>query len=458
MRRILTVAETEFLQLVRTKAFIIGILIVPVMMVGFISFMNYAEEHVDTTDRTVAVIDGTGVLFDGLAARAAKHNLEAGEGEAKKEPHFLLRQVDASGRNRDAMMVDLSGEVRAKRLFAFVEIPTGFLEAVEKAALVEDEEASKSRDARKKKAADEEKDPGATIHFYAMTSSAQPTTRWLEDAINGVATERRFAAAGVDQSQVKRMTAWADLVRFGLVERGPDGRAVKAKEVDDLERIGLPMFVLVLMFMSVMTGSMHLLNAIIEEKMSKISEVMLGSVTPVELLAGKLLGVVTVSLLLTFVYLVGGIYTLVMMGRPDLIDPILIGWFLVFLVCAALMFGSIFLAIGSACSNLKDSQSMIQPAMMLIILAYLGSFIVVRAPESGLAVGLSMFPTITPFAMMLRLAMPPGPPLWQVLVSVLVLLATTGGIVWAAGRIFRVGLLMQGKPPNLPELLKWVMR
>ena len=166
---------------------------------------------------------------------------------------------------------------------------------------------------------------------------------------------------------------------------------------------------------------------------------------------------VTVSLLLTFVYLVGGIYTLVMMGRPDLIDPVLIGWFLVFMVCAALMFGSIFLAIGSACSNLKDSQSMIQPAMMLIILAYLGSFVVMRAPESGLAVGLSMFPTITPFAMMLRLAMPLGPPLWQVLVSVLMLLTTTGHRV-GRGRIFRVGLLMQGKPPNIPELLKWVWR
>jgi ABC-2 type transport system permease protein len=454
MRRILTVAETEFLQLVRTKAFIIGILIVPVMMVAFISFMNYAEEHVDTTDRAVAVIDGTGVLYDGLAARAAKHNLEAGEGDAKKEPHFLLRKVDTAGRNRDAVMVDLSAEVRDKALFAFVEIPAGFLEAVEKAAL---EDESMSRDDKKKKA-EEEKDPGSTIHFYAMTSSAQPTTRWLEGAINEVATERRFAAAGVDQSQVKRMTASADLVRFGLVERGPDGSAVAAKEVDDVERIGLPMFVLVLMFMSVMTGSMHLLNAIIEEKMSKISEVLLGSLTPVELLAGKLLGVVTVSLLLTFVYLVGGIYTLVSMGRPDLIDPILIGWFLLFMVCAALLFGSIFLAIGSACSNLKDSQSMIQPAMMLIILAYLGSFVVMRAPESGLAVGLSMFPTIAPFAMMLRLAMLPGPPLWQVLVSVLLLLATTAGVVWAAGRIFRVGLLMQGKPPNIPELLKWVRR
>ena len=93
---------------------------------------------------------------------------------------------------------------------------------------------------------------------------------------------------------------------------------------------------------------------------------------------------------------------MVSFGRADLINPVLMVWFLVFMICAALMFGSIFLAIGSACSDLKDAQSMVQPAMMLVLLAYLGSFVVIRAPDSRLAVGLSFFPTITPFAMMLR--------------------------------------------------------
>ena len=167
MRRILTVAETEFTQLVRTKAFIIGILIVPVMMAAFIGFMNYAEDHVDVTDRTVAVIDHTGAVYDGLASRAAKHNVEAGDGAAKKDPHFLLRKVDTAGRDRDAVMVELSEQVRKKELFAFVEIPAGFFEAVEKAAL-EDEAMTAAE--RKKKAEDDKKDPASTIHFYAMTS------------------------------------------------------------------------------------------------------------------------------------------------------------------------------------------------------------------------------------------------------------------------------------------------
>jgi ABC-2 type transport system permease protein len=430
MRRILVIAETEFLALVRTKAFIIGVLLVPALMVVFISFMNYAEDHVDTTDRTIAVIDDTGVLFAALASRAATHNEEAGSGDAKKAPHFLLREIAAAGRDRDDVTVELSEQVRGESLFAFVEIPARILEGG---------------------------DDGA-VRFYALSRSARPVTAWLQAAITEAVAERRFAAAGIDRARVKELIEPATITRFGLVERGPDNRAVPAREVDDLERIGLPMFVLVLMFMSVMTGAMHLLNAIIEEKMSKISEVLLGSVTPVELLSGKLAGVVGVSLLLTVVYLLGGIYMVIAMGRPDLIDIGVIGWFMVFMVSAALMFGAIFLAVGSACSDLKDSQSMVQPAMMLIVLAYLASFVVMQAPDSSLSVGLSMFPTIAPFAMVLRLAMPPGPPLWQVLLSVVLLMAATWAVVWSAGRIFRVGLLMQGKPPNIPELLKWIRK
>ena len=430
MQRVLTIAETEFLALVRTKAFIIGILLVPVLMVVFITFMNYAEDHVDTTDRHIAVMDGTSVLYDHLARAAADHNTKAGLGDAKAAPHFLLRKVDLAGRSKEDVTVDLSSQVKDKSLFAFVDLPPDLIDAGEK----------------------------ATYGFYAQTTSARPVTDFVEEAVNEAVAERRFAAAGIDQGLVRRLTAQATLTRFGLVERTESGDAVPAREVDDLSRIAVPMFVLVLMFMAVMTGAMHLLNAIIEEKMSKISEVLLGSVTPFQLLAGKLIGVVAVSILLTVVYLVGGIYSLISFGRADLIDPAIIGWFFVFMIAAALMFGAVFLAIGSACSDLKDSQSMVQPAMMLIILAYLASFVVMRAPESSLSVGLSFFPTITPFAMMLRLVMPPGPPIWQVVASVALLLATTALVVWAAGRIFRVGLLMQGKPPNLPELLKWIRK
>jgi ABC-2 type transport system permease protein len=94
--------------------------------------------------------------------------------------------------------------------------------------------------------------------------------------------------------------------------------------------------------------------------------------------------------------------------------------------------------------------------MMVLIVSYLTSFLVIRAPESPMAIGLSFVPMISPFAMMLRLAMPPGPPVWQVLLSVTILVGATVAAVWAASRVFRGGLLMQGKAPNLSELVRWI--
>jgi ABC-2 type transport system permease protein len=328
----------------------------------------------------------------------------------------------------DDIKVELSDQIRKKDLFAFVEIPEAIIDG--------------GRD--------------VSVRYYAENTSYERLPNWLRTTLNDEIARRRFERAGVDQALVQKLTARAPLATFGLVERTAEGKVSDAKEVNDLTRVAMPMFFIVLMFMSVMTSAQHLLNAIIEEKMSKISEVLLGSVTPFQLLAGKLLGVVGVSLLLAMVYFGGGVYAVMSLGRFDLISFSVMAWFIVFMICAALMFGSIFLALGSACSDLKDAQSMLQPAMVLVLMAYLGSFVVMRAPDSPWSVGLSMFPTMTPFAMMLRIVMPPGPPMWQVALSLVILLASTAGLIWAGGRIFRVGLLMQGKAPTLPELVKWI--
>ena len=428
MKRILVVAQSEFLTLVKTKAFLIGIFLMPVLMVGFFFFMQVAERQSDVEVRSFAVIDGTGLLYEPLAEAAAQRNQAAAKGATSSGAQFLPRPVATAGRPLDQIKAELSDEIRDKKLFAFVEIPPDILDA-----------ASKS-----------------TLRYYSENTSYERLPNWLRTTLNDEIAKRRFDAAGVDRTLVSKLTARAELATFGLVERAADGTVVEATEVDEVTTFALPFFFLILMFMSVMTSGQHLLNAVIEEKMSKISEVLLGSVTPFQLLMGKLLGVVAVALLLTAVYFAGGTYAVVSMGRPDLLNPTLMAWFVLFVICASLMFGSIFLALGSACSDLKDAQSMLQPAMILVLLAYLGSFIVIRAPDSALAVGMSFFPTITPFAMMLRIALPPGPPLWQVVLSVALLLTVTAGIVWAAGRIFRVGLLMQGKAPNLPELMKWI--
>jgi ABC-type Na+ efflux pump permease subunit len=205
-----------------------------------------------------------------------------------------------------------------------------------------------------------------------------------------------------------------------------------------------------------MTTAPQLLTAVVEEKMSRISEVLISSISPMQLLAGKLLGVSAISVLLALVYLGGGIYLSVTSGQFDLIRAPLVAWFLLYLLCAVLIYGSVFIAIGAMCSDLKDSQAMMQPIMILLTLPLLMSAVVLRAPSSTVAVAASLFPTATPFLMLVRLALTPPPPMWQLVLSIVLTVGTAAVLVWAAGRIFRVGLLMQGKPPNLPELLRWI--
>jgi ABC-2 type transport system permease protein len=430
MSRILTIAQSEFLTLVKTKAFIFGLLLMPVLMAGFFFFMSYAQQHIDVERRPFAVIDHTGLLFAPLRAAADQRNAPLVSGDTRTGPEFVPSEIALGGRSMDDVKVELSEQVRRDELFAFVEIPAEVLTAT--------------------------RGEVPAIHYYTENTSYEPLPDWLRTTLNEEITKRRFDQAGIDQALITRLNTRTPLSTFGLMERGADGAVIEAKEVDALARMALPFFLLVLMFMAVMTTAQQLLNAIIEEKMSKISEVLLGSVTPFQLLMGKLLGVVGVALLLALVYFSGGLYALMSSGRLDLVNPAILAWFLVFLICASLLYGSIFLALGSACSDLKDAQSMMQPAMVLILLAYMGSFIVIQNPESNVAVGMSFFPTMTPFAMMLRMAMPPGPPLWQVLLSVALLITTTAFCVWAGGRIFRIGILMQGKAPTLPELLKWI--
>jgi ABC-type Na+ efflux pump permease subunit len=179
-------------------------------------------------------------------------------------------------------------------------------------------------------------------------------------------------------------------------------------------------------------------------------------VTPFELMMGKLLGSGLVSLLLAGIYLAGGIGVAHHWGYGSVITPGLLALFLVFLVLALLIFGSVFIAIGSACSDLKDAQNMMTPAMLLLMVPALTWFSVARAPDSSMSFALSMIPTAAPFLMLMRIAVPPGPPLWQVLLSIGLTALTVVAAIFAAGKIFRTGLLMQGKAATPAEMWRWV--
>ena len=128
-----------------------------------------------------------------------------------------------------------------------------------------------------------------------------------------------------------------------------------------------------------------------------------------------------------------------------------------FLVLAILLYGSLYMAVGSACSELKDAQSLMMPVMLLSMFPIFVWTAVLKNPSSPLSVGMSLFPPASPYLMLMRLAMRPAPPAWQVGLSIVGTTLTALFCVWAAAKIFRTGLLMQGKAPSYRELARWVM-
>lgn len=429
MNRIFIVAQSEFLTLVKTKAFLIGLLLMPVIMAGAIGFQVYAQKHSDRDDHKFVVIDHTGVLYAPLAEAAAAFNQKNGTGPARTGPNFIP-EAAPSATPDEAYRLSLSDQIKTKALFAFVEIPAPVV--------------------------DPNVEVAPAIQYYTETPSYNRLPDWLEQTLNEQITKSRFSQAGVDQALVKKLSTRANVTMMGLLAKKVDGSVEQAKKVDQIAAFVAPFAVLFIMFLSVTSTAPQLLNAVIEEKMSRISEVLVASVSPFELLMGKLFGVTGVAVLLALVYFLGAGYYAIYAGRTELVQPALMGWFVIFLICCVLMFGSMFLAIGSACSDIKDAQGMMQPVMLLLMVGYIGSFAVLRAPESNLALGLSFFPTSAPFIMMLRMAMQPTPPLWQPALSLAITLLTTAGFVWAASRIFRVGLLMQGKGATFAEMLRWI--
>lgn len=300
------------------------------------------------------------------------------------------------------------------------------------------------------------------LDFHSDNPSDDLLRNWLTASVNAETRSRRFHAAGIDQSIADRLDQPLAVDNLGLFDRDQSQStgeiAVKAaQKVDPIRTFVVPAVLMFAMFFVIMSSSPQLLNSVLEEKMSKISEVLLGSITPLELMMGKLLGNLGVGVVLAVLYMGSGYSVAAYYGYADMVSPTLFVALAVFLLVAILLFGSLYMAVGAACNELKDAQSLMMPVMMVSMLPAFVWMAVLKSPSSPLAIGLTLFPPATPFLMLMRLALRPAPPFWQVGLSIVLATLTAFLCVWAAAKIFRTGLLMQGKAPSFAELARWVM-
>ncbi|GJQ26076.1 MAG: ABC transporter permease [Phycisphaerae bacterium] len=448
--KVWVVAGREYRVSVRSKSFVVAILLMPVFMFGGIGVQLLMEDRVDTDTKQVAVVDRSGKLFETLATAAEQYNAQevyrsrmdrntsagqetSGSAAPRKQVRskIALQQV-APAKDREAQRLELSDRVRNKELFAIIEIGADILNPEGGA------------------------DPG--IMYYSNSPTYEDIQRWLRRVVSDRVREVRLAQAGIDQKLVERAMTPPSIESLGLVTRGEGGKVESAKQVNQLQTFMVPFGLVMLMWVAVMMATQPLLHGAIEEKMQRISEVLLGSVRPFDLMLGKLIGFVGMALTLIGVYSIGIYFVARHFDALDLVPIAMLGWFVVYLSLAILMFGSLFLAVGACCNDLREAQNLVMPIMLVMVLPLMALGTVLRFPSSQFSTVLSLIPFATPMVMMVRQAVPPGVPIWQPMVGVIGTLLTTLLCVWAAGRIFRVGLLMQGKPPKLTDLAKWAIR
>lgn len=431
MRKIWTVAKTEYLNAIRSKAFIIGIILLPVMMSGSLIVGKLTKDKVDIRPRKLAVVDQTGWLAPKLEARAKTRNekdiFDSANKEKQIRPAFIIERVEAASAD-EKLEVTLSDRVRKKDLFAFLVIRSNIVDVA----------------------------ATNTVSYFTETASFMELPNWLNGVLTDEITRKRFEGAGVDQALVQKLTKPVNVRQLGLAEVDQSGQVIKAKETNRMATFMIPFASMMMMFMLVMSSAPALLNSVLEEKMQKIAEVLISSVTPFELMTGKLIGTVFVSLTLSVLYLGGAALIMTQMALTGYVNPALLIWFVVFQLLGLLIFGSIFIAIGSACNEIRDAQSLMSPAMMMIVLPMFCLVPVLESPTSSFSRAISLFPPATPMLMTLRIASKPGPPLWEILLGVVLCAAFTCFCLWAAAKVFRIGILSQGQAPTIGKLIKWV--
>jgi len=441
IQRIGLVAAREYVATVSRKGFLIGLLVTPVLIFLFAvlgpRIMNSRSPRVSGQ---LELIDPTAVVApelkaslepQAIAARRARGTAEgAPQGPAAAAqltasiPQItLLEPPRTDDINQDKRWLVTTSTMGAPHLGLVVVHPDAVVRA-----------AGRS-------------DYGS-YDLYLAAHVDEATETAIRDGMQDALIGARMKQSGIDRQAVEASMRVASPTVTVVTAAGaqPSRRGFARM---------LPIICVVLLFIGIMSGGPALMTSTVEEKSSRVVEVLLAAVSPVELMAGKLLGLLGIGLTIVAVYLGLGVFALGEYSLAGNLDPMLIVYLIVFYLLASMVYGGLMLAIGAAVNQVAEAQSLMGPLMFLLLVPYLLSFMVGAAPNSALSVALSFVPPLNSFVILARLASATPPPLWQVLGSMLAGLAGAAVTVWFAAKVFRIGLLMHGKPPNFATLIRW---
>jgi ABC-2 type transport system permease protein len=436
MHRILLIAKRDYLQMVLSKAYLFGLVLLPLMMGGGFLILAIASRS-NATDQRVAIVDHTGV-----SAAAVIQSCEEANRKAVSDPtnrlqamsHYVFEEVKPEA-DEAAQLLSLSDRIRTGELFLALDI---------------------SRDALQPSADDKKKD---LVRYYTNSTGVNQLNFWLPAAVNDGLRRVRVAQLGVDPARVPDAMREVDVVSMNLVTKDPaTGKIVQGEKRSPIQAGLVSFFLVFLLVMVVIVGSMPNLGAVAEDKTQRVFEMLLVSASSFELMMAKVLAALGASLTTSALYVVGGLMALLGMAQFGLAPLGLLPWFFVYLIADVVILSALGVALGSACGSAQDAQHL---AFLLILPIMIPMFMlnpVMQQPNGPLATAMSFIPPFTPILMMMRQSLPGGVPWWQPWLGLVGVAIFAYFAIWAAARIFRIGILSQGKAPKLAELAQWVVR
>ncbi len=453
MRRIAQVAWREYASTVLTKGFIIGAFVVPGLIAAAMPLIIILMSNTVAPQVVgrIAIIDRSEMVAIEFEKRLDQERSLANQVAVDAE-----HTADSTGALLDKLKQDQLARVAENTAILSLDTlaPDAALDDAKELLRNEEEDSDNNVLAVLEIDPDAILKPDDQSQFGGYAIFVRPglddrNIGYIRDTISGAIKTARYVENDVVASEIEAM----------VTVRGKSTQEVTAtgeRGGTEILRMMLPFAFMMLIMLAVMIGGQYLLTTTVEEKSSRVVEILLSALSPMQLMSGKIFGQMAVGLTLMIIY--GGLSgaALLVFGVGDILTLQSIVLLFVYFILAYFMIASLLAAVGSAVNDLREAQALQTPVMMFTMLPYLFWMPISRNPNGTLALVLSFIPPINPFVMIMRVTSTDPPPMWQILVSLLTAGLGAWFCLWLAAKVFRVGLLMFGKPPNIATLIKWI--
>jgi ABC-2 type transport system permease protein len=401
------ILRKEYLERVKSKGFIISTALIPLVFASFIIIPLLVALLSGNSETKIAIDDRTGRLFAAL-----EQELKKDSSRIKVAPFHLDNETERAAVLKGIEEGKLSGYM-----------------------LLADDSGKVS------------------VKYTTKNVINFELTQDLRRALKASANHAFLKSAGLDDEKIAAM---ANPIKFET-EKISQGQTSNSSA---LGQFALTYVMVMLIYGTLITYGVLIMNSVIEEKSSKVMEVIISSVKPFELMLGKIIGIGCVALTQYLIWGAAfGVLSLysTQFGARFSFDapPMMIVWLVVYFILGYMIYATLYAAVGSAFESAQDAQALQTPLMLLIVIPMITLSYVVSQPDSTAAIILSLIPPFTPILMMARLG-GTDVPLWQLLISVVLMIGTFFLALQLAAKIYRIGVLMYGKKPTAREIARWL--